>query len=119
MEAQSSSANVPKVEIVPNATDPNDETCRTFVINNEDHTIGNLLQFVINKYPDVQFCGYNIPHPSEDKIQVRIQTIGGVLALDVLTRALKDIDDVFDSLKQKFQTACDEYTNTADVDVES
>ena len=26
--------------------------------------------------PDVEFCGYSIPHPSEDKMNIRIQTYG-------------------------------------------
>ena len=31
--------------------------------------------------PDVEFCGYNQPHPSENKIQFRIQTKGMLLML--------------------------------------
>jgi DNA-directed RNA polymerase subunit L len=26
--------------------------------------------------PDVEFCGYTIPHPSETKMNIRIQTWG-------------------------------------------
>ena len=26
--------------------------------------------------PDVEFCGYSIPHPSETKMNLRIQTYG-------------------------------------------
>lgn len=26
--------------------------------------------------PDVEFCGYSIPHPSESKLNIRIQTYG-------------------------------------------
>jgi hypothetical protein len=26
--------------------------------------------------PDVEFCGYSIPHPSEAKLNLRIQTYG-------------------------------------------
>jgi DNA-directed RNA polymerase subunit L len=26
--------------------------------------------------PDVEFCGYSIPHPSEAKMNLRIQTYG-------------------------------------------
>ena len=28
--------------------------------------------------PDVSFCGYTVPHPSENKINLRVQTKGAV-----------------------------------------
>jgi DNA-directed RNA polymerase subunit L len=31
------------------------------------------------KNPDVEFCGYSIPHPSEAKLNLRIQTYGAFL----------------------------------------
>lgn len=76
--------------------DPDDSTCMTFVLHDEDHTLGNALRYMImKKYvrslsrdwsctrpltlpnsPDVTFCGYSVPHPSESKINLRIQTSG-------------------------------------------
>ncbi|KAG8144480.1 putative DNA-directed RNA polymerases I and III subunit RPAC2-like protein [Naja naja] len=53
-----------------------DKTCITFVLNNEDHTLGNSLRYMIMKNPEVEFCGYSITHPSERKINFRIQTRG-------------------------------------------
>ncbi|KAL4146175.1 hypothetical protein PRNP1_012045 [Phytophthora ramorum] len=60
----------------------------------EDHTVGNALRYVLmRKYalkyatevvkrgllavqlqPDVDFCGYTIPRPSEPKMHMRLQT---------------------------------------------
>ena len=40
-----------------------DERCCTFVLHNEDHTLGNALRYMMLKDPDVDFCGYNVPHP--------------------------------------------------------
>ena len=48
----------------------------SFQIEQEDHTLGNSLRYFINKNPDVEFCGYTIPHPSETKMHIRIQTWG-------------------------------------------
>ncbi|KAG9341700.1 hypothetical protein JZ751_018764 [Albula glossodonta] len=53
-----------------------DEGCVTFVLHEEDHTLGNSLRYMIMKNPDVEFCGYSITHPSESKINFRIQTRG-------------------------------------------
>ncbi|CAG8516475.1 8358_t:CDS:2 [Cetraspora pellucida] len=51
-----------------------DPTSLTFSINGEDHTLGNALRYVITLNPEVEYCGYSIPHPSEDKLNIRIQT---------------------------------------------
>lgn len=48
----------------------------SFQIEREDHTLGNSLRYFISKNPDVEFCGYTIPHPSETKMNIRIQTWG-------------------------------------------
>ena len=56
---------------------PDGETnCITLIISNEDHTLCNALRFMLNKNPDVQFAGYVIPHPSDPKVNFRIQTEG-------------------------------------------
>ncbi|RIB00621.1 DNA-directed RNA polymerase [Gigaspora rosea] len=53
-----------------------DPTSLTFSISGEDHTLGNALRYVITLNPEVEYCGYSIPHPSEDKLNIRIQTTG-------------------------------------------
>jgi DNA-directed RNA polymerases I and III subunit RPAC2 len=66
-----------------------DLTAVTFQIQDESHTLGNALRYIImKKYalplfslslihsPNVEFCGYSIPHPSEPKLNLRIQTFG-------------------------------------------
>jgi DNA-directed RNA polymerases I and III subunit RPAC2 len=53
----------------------NDKHCATYVFNNEDHTLGNLLRTVLSGHPEVEFVGYSIPHPSEPKMNVRLQTL--------------------------------------------
>lgn len=77
---------------LPGATN----TAVSFQVEDEDHTLGNALRyFITKKYaqprntlsktpssnalkisPDVEFCGYTIPHPSETKMNIRIQTWG-------------------------------------------
>jgi DNA-directed RNA polymerase I and III subunit RPAC2 len=60
------------------------------VITNEDHTLGNSLRYILMKEfgrvlaamkshvysPRVNMCGYAVPHPSEKKIHLRLQTHG-------------------------------------------
>lgn len=70
------------------------DTAASFEFIEEDHTLGNALRHIImKKYdhavpwlhadsnfvvasPQVEFCGYSIPHPAEKKMNLRIQTYG-------------------------------------------
>ncbi|ELT89297.1 hypothetical protein CAPTEDRAFT_127647, partial [Capitella teleta] len=79
-----------------------DETCATFVLHGEDHTLGNSLRHMIMKNPDVEFCGYSVPHPSETKINLRIQT-KGPSAMSVLEKGLNDLKKVSKHVLDTFQ----------------
>ena len=61
---------------------------------------------MLMKNPEVEFAGYSIPHPSENKINLRIQTYK-TPCLTTLYRALDDItnvcDHVLDSIDQAEQ----------------
>lgn len=61
-----------RVRILPGSS----ETAASFEFLKEGHTLGNALRYIIMKNPDVEFCAYAIPHPSEDKMNLRIQTYG-------------------------------------------
>ena len=52
-----------------------DKTCATYTFYDEDHTLGNTIRYLLVKRKDVEFCGYTIPHPSENKMNLRLQTI--------------------------------------------
>ncbi|PWZ27071.1 DNA-directed RNA polymerases I and III subunit RPAC2 [Zea mays] len=67
-----------------------DSTSSTFSIMDEDHTLANSARFVLNQDPRVAFCGYTIPHPSEKKVNIRLQTTGDA-AKDVLKDALQNL----------------------------
>ena len=62
--------------------------CRTFVFKQEGHTLGNSLRSVIMQNPQVVFCGYSLPHPAEDQMHLRIQTIEKVDAQDALLKGI-------------------------------
>ncbi|KAL7474551.1 hypothetical protein ACHAW6_000523 [Cyclotella cf. meneghiniana] len=49
-------------------------TSRTFVLGDEDHTLGNALRHVLIRDPRVSFAGYCVPHPSEPVVHLRVQT---------------------------------------------
>jgi len=84
-------------------------TAASYEFTNEDHTLGNALRNMIMKNPDVEFCGYSIPHPAEPKMHLRIQTYDGVLAQDVLMKGISDLKELCNIVLEKFETARDEF----------
>ena len=78
------------------------ESCATFVLGNEDHSLGNALRWMVSKDPRVEFCGYAMPHPSEKKVNLRIQTRNDVSAKLVLRDALRNVTEMCDLMSEKF-----------------
>ncbi|KAL1261289.1 hypothetical protein QQF64_006554 [Cirrhinus molitorella] len=84
--------------------DGSDDGSVTFVLHEEDHTLGNSLRYMIMKSQDVEFCGYSITHPSESKINFRIQTRDGVPASEPLRNGLNNLTEVCKHVLQTFET---------------
>ncbi|GAA6049639.1 hypothetical protein JCM3770_005048 [Rhodotorula araucariae] len=89
-----------KVQILPGATEG--FTQATFCILEEDHTLGNLLRWMLMKNPAVEFCGYSAPHPSEAKIHLRVQMYDGKSAVDALHEALNNVEDMAHAILEKY-----------------
>ncbi|EME43533.1 hypothetical protein DOTSEDRAFT_63729 [Dothistroma septosporum NZE10] len=85
------------------------DTAASFSFENEDHTLGNALRYMLTKDPDVEFCGYSIPHPSEPFMNIRIQTWDGVHVNVVLRRALENLADLCDAVEEKFVASRDQF----------
>ncbi|CAO3649225.1 unnamed protein product [Cunninghamella blakesleeana] len=100
-EQEDEFVNTDKVEIV--AAAQNDPTSMTFCFREEDHTIGNSLRHMINKNPQVDFCGYSIPHPSEAKMHVRIQTSEKTTAIDALSKGMNDLTELCTYVRDAYE----------------
>ncbi|THY64359.1 DNA-directed RNA polymerase I and III 14 KDA polypeptide [Aureobasidium pullulans] len=94
-----------RIRVLPGSTD----TAASFEFTKEDHTLGNALRYIIMKNPDVEFCGYSIPHPSEAKMNLRIQTWDEVNVYDVLEKGLNDLMDLCDMVVDKFTVSRDAF----------
>uniref|UniRef100_G3UI60 DNA-directed RNA polymerases I and III subunit RPAC2 n=1 Tax=Loxodonta africana TaxID=9785 RepID=G3UI60_LOXAF len=86
-----------------------DRHCVTFVLHEEDHTLGNSLRYMIMKNPEVEFCGYTTTHPSESKINLRIQTRGGLPAVELFQRGLNELMSVCQHVLDKFEASIKDY----------
>lgn len=63
---------------------------------NEDHTIGYLLQQYLLKDPDIVYAGYINPHPLENKIKMKIISRNSD---DINTILQKTINNIKNDLK--------------------
>lgn len=96
-----------RIRILPGSSD----TAASFEFKNEDHTLGNALRYIIMKNPDVEFCGYSIPHPSEAVMNIRIQTYENTTAVQALEKGFDDLIDLCDIVDEKFRDAKEEFGN--------
>ncbi|XP_073497484.1 DNA-directed RNA polymerases I and III subunit RPAC2-like isoform X1 [Phyllobates terribilis] len=88
-----------------------DESCVTFVLHEEDHTLGNALRYMIMKNPEVDFCGYSITHPSETKINFRIQARNGLPAVEPFRKGLNDLMDACQHVLNTFENSMKRYND--------
>lgn len=94
-----------KIKLLPGASD--DGTAASFQVIDEDHTLGNALRYIIMKNPEVEFCGYSIPHPSENKLNIRIQTYGNITAVEALHQGLDNLSELCTTIEETFTEKCE------------
>ncbi|KAI1920963.1 RNA polymerase subunit AC19 [Ophidiomyces ophidiicola] len=98
----------PRITILPGST----ETAASFEFEGEDHTLGNILRYTIMKNPEVEFCGYVLPHPSEFKMNLRIQTYDSTNVFEALHKGFDDLMNLCDVVTETFTAARDDFEST-------
>lgn len=99
-EEEEQEFDLDKIKMLPGSSE--DGTAASFQVIDEDHTLGNALRYIIMKNPEVEFCGYSIPHPSENKLNIRIQTYGNITAIEALHIGLDNLSELCGSIEEKF-----------------
>ncbi|WVO12736.1 hypothetical protein L204_100344 [Cryptococcus depauperatus] len=119
LQSVSSNAIHEKITILPGHEA--DYSACTFCLWQEDHTLGNALRWIIMKDPEVEFCGYTAPHPSEPKIHLRIQMYESQSAVDCLRRALSNLRDLLNTMNDAYSKSLqnDDYVKEDDADVQA
>ena len=100
--------------------------CNTYIIEREDHTLGNLLRvyatssaFVRGVEPemlcswcrellndsDTLFAGYRVPHPLSNCIHIKVQARSETAPREVLQRTVRSREQEIKSLKQSFKVS--------------
>ncbi|KAL2559942.1 RNA polymerase 14 kDa subunit [Forsythia ovata] len=92
-----------------------DQSQATFSLTDEDHTLANSLRFTLNQDPRVTFCGYSIPHPSDARVNIRVQTTGDQ-ASEVLKDSCQDLMLICQHVRSTFDQAVVEFKNKKGLD---
>lgn len=87
----------PKLTVLPSTS----AHSKTFVLEHEDHSLGNSLRYILMRDQETEFCGYTVPHPMETAINIRLQTTGNP-AEDVLKKGLETLCSVCDHIADEF-----------------
>jgi len=98
----------PKIEVTEGADINNN--FHIFIINDEDHTLGNSLSTIIKSDPAVVHAGYTVGHPMDRKIELRIQTNGSADAMQVLKRSLQQLKKQTQEAKDMLKAEVARYT---------
>ncbi|KAK2975883.1 hypothetical protein RJ640_015314 [Escallonia rubra] len=87
-----------------------DQSASTFSLTDEDHTLANSLRFTLNQDPRVTFCGYSIPHPSDARVNIRVQTTGDP-ASEVFKDSCQDLMLICQHVRSTFDHAVTNFKN--------
>ncbi len=69
------------------------------LIENENHTLGNLLTRGLQDHTNISFCGYKIDHPEINELVIKYKTEGKKFS-KILQDTIKDLCGVFESIKK-------------------
>lgn len=89
-----------KVVIIKDTKIPNAATAK---ILKEDHTLGNLLRYQLLKNPKVLFAGYQLPHPLQYEVHIKVQTTPDYSPSEAISDALEQCMVEFQKLHETFE----------------
>ena len=73
------------------------------IINNEDHTLGNLLSRGLQQHSNISFGGYNLPHPLIKKVELQYKLNKKSNIKDIITEVAEYYMDIFNEIKKSIE----------------
>ncbi|CAJ1837876.1 unnamed protein product [Sphenostylis stenocarpa] len=71
-------------------------------------SLNYLILLLYERSPRVSFSGYSIPHPSDNRVNIRVQTTGDP-AREVLTDACQDLMLMCQHVRSTFDKAVSDF----------
>jgi DNA-directed RNA polymerase subunit L len=82
----------------------NSEDSGEIQINNEDHTLGNLLTSGLQIHKNIKFAGYNMPHPLEKRVIINYELKSGKIK-ETIKSVINDFIETFKEIDKKIEKA--------------
>lgn len=71
------------------------------IVNNEDHTLGNLISRGMQLHKDISFAGYNMPHPLANKFNLHYKLKDDKKKIfDIIEDVVNYYIEIFDDIKK-------------------
>ena len=77
----------------------------SLLFTNETHTMGNAIRQTIISNENVNFCGYTVPHPAENKMALRVQADDGYKIIDIVNLGIDNVKQWSLNTKSTFEEA--------------
>ena len=90
-----------KLRYTPDSRKPNGGL---FVLDKEDHTLGNLIRMQLLRDNKVRFAGYKVPHPLVTEAHLRVETMdSNTTPIAVFETALTDLQMEINTIETQFK----------------
>ncbi len=73
------------------------------IVNNEDHTLGNLISRGLQQHKKINFAGYNLPHPLAKKVHFHYKLEKN----DDIKKVMEDVVDYYSELFAEIKKSVD------------
>jgi DNA-directed RNA polymerase subunit L len=73
------------------------------IVNNEDHTLGNLISRGLQQHKKISFAGYNLPHPLAKKVHFHYKLEKN----DNIKKVMEDVVDYYSELFSEIKKLVD------------
>ena len=70
------------------------------IVNNEDHTLGNLISRGMQLHNKISFAGYNLPHPLSNKVHFHYKLEKGGNIKEILKDVVEYYLEIYGELKK-------------------
>jgi DNA-directed RNA polymerase subunit L len=75
------------------------------VVNNEDHTLGNLISRGMQQHKNISIASYNVPHPKVRKVNFHFKLVKGNDIKKVLDDVVEYYIELYDEIKKQMDKA--------------
>ena len=77
-----------------------DKNSGLIIVNNEDHTLGNIISRGMQQHKSITFAGYNMPHPLGKKVHIHYNLKDKSDVKDVIKDVVDYYLEIFSNIKK-------------------